>query len=1467
MRRNTIPALKFSSHKLRLRGMPNGRKGARPQFDPRVYDTLRKEGDDFIVLYDTADEPTLDIRRHGSNKPVLVVATRFFIYLFKKKDMRLYRRWAVRDVSVDSDEDVLCITGADVPAKEKLEYYAATRRGTSGRGGGGGGDSGSSSEDEVEVQKAAIEGLLAPEKALARAREKFQTVFLNSYSPPAARTITQLLQAVISDSRQELWKVEQQEMGQTKKGAKQVRFAEPGDAEDDGGDSSDEELLRTVQRGGIQAGGRKWAKSAGESGGASSGRSSMEEASAALWRQGALASVVDSSTTDFGVLRQAFQRKQDEALMSDIRTYVEENDERMQVLSREHYRSFLNAARLCDDIKTEDALQVQGELSGAMQLVTHAAQEMRSSAAQLVVANTTRSNMVVAGALLEKLSRTASMLETCELLLQKERHLSVIRAVTELCAFVTGNGLSNLILGHYILHVRSPMIQRQVIHETLAQANKWLKGLRGGAPAVGESALLAAFTRSVHGTQVSTSNPRGCHKRLVVRSTQRPDLWALVDQFIPAASEDDSTAGPSTPSTFAGAFRFDDKNSVDDGTDGGITGGAEGLALAATAAMEEVMTLGPSVQEVFSGCGLSDSFTAYYFQSRTKQLSLDTERSASGGGEAQLQFVLQDALVREVTSLVGSPATLETTTGMIEMEASKRAFSDVARYLSICCGIMLMEDLVHHTTSPPVQSTTDIARTWAVICDRVAVCINEAGSSLVAAGAMRMINMMVGGGGDTSNYLVDNGSVVEASMGCLLTLARSFCDVVVHGVCSVELDVLPIQRVVEGLICKLHSQWLQEYSVAVSNTLAEDNLAPLIITDETEFNALLVPNSLHMLSKVRLGSAKAPLLLPVPLTHKAGHLYLPFTLSVPKIAMLTRRFLEKCIYLLGEGPLNSPLSGSAKPDAVPGGKRGSVASATRDTSALYEVTGVQVRDVLGVSGGVGAGVASRAADTFELNNIDSMMLEYVGVLFKTAHGVLQSRVQVLKEKSSSLLQLAMLASTSLALGLVTSVAEQQFALWWQGTAGETFGSIHEVLDAIRLVQDSPQAVQPPGLRTLGGASLLQANLTKFLELSDTCVGAMSNCLVTNIDELIAPMGKLGYYRKKLPSTSVFSMLSLTKKNDKPTPQQAAQDKKAVAKAAATQDAAVDELGESYDMLDMTTSALSSAIEYANGSLSKLATILPASILHSTAQMLVMHVSERLNNLVSDALTTYQGREIGLIRQCVSVFEEECTPAVAKWLGHLNTAYPQEQSNRGGGGNTKLTYSFPFAVSTMAEAVRSWASSREVYWAEISAQEMMLKAGLESAGKAVLSGVQTVGSATKKGFFGFGRKVVSGADATSKFVTTAGGLIGKGGDEKKGGDFLPSSAQSTPPLTPREGSVFDSGRTAPSTPSSTPPSTVSRAPPPPPIQPSTASATPASANGKVAHHSTESHADPVPKPGPTSEEGVAPVKKTLHRRKP
>eukprot|EP00658_Telonema_sp_P-2_P004422 TRINITY_DN11652_c0_g2_i1.p1 TRINITY_DN11652_c0_g2~~TRINITY_DN11652_c0_g2_i1.p1 ORF type:complete len:251 (+),score=38.79 TRINITY_DN11652_c0_g2_i1:195-947(+) len=249
-------------------------------------------------------------------------------------------------------------------------------------------------------------------------------------------------------------------------------------------------------------------------------------------------------------------------------------------------------------------------------------------------------------------------------------------------------------------------------------------------------------------------------------------------------------------------------------------------------------------------------------------------------------------------------------------------------------------------------------------------------------------------------------------------------------------------------------------------------------------------------------------------------------------------------------------------------------------------------------------------------------------------------------------------------------------------------------------------------------------------------------------------------------------------------------------------------------------------------------------------MLVMHVSERLMTLVSEALTSYQGREIGMIRQCVAVFEEENTPVVAKWLVHLNNAYPAPTTTSSSSGDTaKPSYSFPFTISMVSEGVRSWATVRETHWAEVSAQEMLIKAGLETAGKAVFHGVQTVGTATKRGFFGFGKKVISGADATTKFVS---GGLGMGGDAKNGHTATSSTSV---PTTPREGSVF-----TPPTPPQTPPKV--NLPPPVSSHVDPRAVLPSAVTSVL----PVPVASAVPPPLTTGEGSAVPKKTVMHRRK-
>lgn len=398
----------------------------------RIQKILRDNSDSPRILFLT-QEPVY-IQRRGELRAVLLVSTKYYTYLIKKKGSRLYCRWPNRSMVIEAQKSCLLLT-TDLPPEEGHP----------------------SNEDD-----------------------DFTLVTVECGSASEAMLLADSINLLIHSAQRAAALLEQEEAGIA--GKDLGRPAGDDDLADDDSESSGSEAGDVPPVVGLT-------RVAGD---APKGRAAPPDSQQGLMKMPpsryiAITALVDGEFADYTTLKNAYMRKEEESLLGDLAAFIKENEGQVEALCEHHYPAFINAAQQCLAISEKDAQLVGEELSGASALVRSAVVDMKQVAASLIQTRSTRDSLVLVRSLLNRSQAVIEYLETAEAQVAKEQLIGAVASLRELVHLAAP--LAEFALGEYVLHLRVPALTQSVFTYAVQHLNLWLKLLRDQATPIGRAAL------------------------------------------------------------------------------------------------------------------------------------------------------------------------------------------------------------------------------------------------------------------------------------------------------------------------------------------------------------------------------------------------------------------------------------------------------------------------------------------------------------------------------------------------------------------------------------------------------------------------------------------------------------------------------------------------------------------------------------------------------------------------------------------------------------------------------------------------------------------------------------------------------------------------------------------------------------------------------------------------------------------
>ncbi|CAD2222861.1 exocyst complex component 6 [Angomonas deanei] len=325
----------------------------------------------------------------------------------------------------------------------------------------------------------------------------------------------------------------------------------------------------------------------------------------------AITSLVDGEFADYTTLKTAYMRHEEEDLLTDLESFIKENEGQVETLCKHHYPAFIHASQQCLSISEKDAQLVGEELSGATALVREAVLNMKQVAANLIVSRNTRNNLVEVRSLLARCMAVAEYIETAESQVQRGQLIGAISSIRELVRLSAA--LAEYAVGEYVLHIRVPRLSQSVFDMAVQQLNAWLRLLRDSAKEMGKAAVTWSGAISA-----------GTLTKKVVMS-EDGNYWWIVERFKNANIE---------------------------------------LAPFSKADVVTKVCNGAGIQSIFSELRCDEYFSKYYLEGRAQQSKADIfspQYSLEGAGsdvvtefenfcDTALGFMLLEDLVYSATS-------------------------------------------------------------------------------------------------------------------------------------------------------------------------------------------------------------------------------------------------------------------------------------------------------------------------------------------------------------------------------------------------------------------------------------------------------------------------------------------------------------------------------------------------------------------------------------------------------------------------------------------------------------------------------------------------------------------------------------------------------------------------------------------------------------------------------------------------
>jgi hypothetical protein len=645
------------------------------QEDPRVYNVLKDFCDVPSLSYESSER--LLVARHDELKRAFLVATVYYVYLFKEKGMKLYTRWPARHLSVTSDgENVFfsIASNAEDVAKEYRKYQRS--------GGGSNNNKKRKHSDSDEDDE---------EDPLDSNDDSFVTCRIQCESVNVARSVDKAIRSVIFEAKRLEVKHRREEEGIRKAVAKVVA---PDDTDAEDNDSlMDEDLFDDDEDLNDEAEGDDEQHLYEQAVAAQQPANSKKMLRAAPGRYLAVSSLVDGEFADYTALKNAYLRNEDASLLDDLAAFIAENEQQVDAVCRTHYPVFLRAVRGCQQISTSDADLVREELAAASQVVLQRVNSIRESGVAYLGAKSTLDEVFRAKTCVEHLLAVSEIIEYTEKEVSKGRLVGAATSVRRLAGLTPS--VTSMSLGDYLVSGVIPRIEASITTAAVQRLNEWLMHLREHAPQLGRSGLQSSSGVRIGefvGFAVVTEEGQWSIRRRFVRgqvSFAPPPLPATAAAAGTAAAGSGVSvpAAASSETQAAGSMKGDDTTTA-----------------TTSSSPLEVVAHGSAIQNIFRMLRKEDLFQQLYVSGRQRQIASDLGNPSS--------FSSQNAAAGD------------------DAEA---ALEQLRRYGYAALGTIITEDTVMHTTTPPIVAASEIILLWQMICEQLVVHANRVESALLAA--------------------------------------------------------------------------------------------------------------------------------------------------------------------------------------------------------------------------------------------------------------------------------------------------------------------------------------------------------------------------------------------------------------------------------------------------------------------------------------------------------------------------------------------------------------------------------------------------------------------------------------------------------------------------------------------------------------------------------------------------------------
>ncbi|KPI85531.1 hypothetical protein ABL78_5412 [Leptomonas seymouri] len=187
--------------------------------------------------------------------------------------------------------------------------------------------------------------------------------------------------------------------------------------------------------------------------------------------------------------------------------------------------------------------------------------------------------------------------------------------------------------------------------------------------------------------------------------------------------------------------------------------------------------------------------------------------------------------------------------------------SKFKQYCATALGFILIEDVVYCATSPHLRSRAEIIQLWAVL------------SSKATEHALSVLKVLLADPNKTDE--------VVQEVQTLQSLIRCAAD----NVKCVDVNNLPLSRVMETCSDELISAWLQRACVECMQLICSDTFNPATATDAKQFEELVTRFNFHRCVSLEL---------PIPSAYTSGVITLPYSVAVPRTGNCVLNFLAQC---------------------------------------------------------------------------------------------------------------------------------------------------------------------------------------------------------------------------------------------------------------------------------------------------------------------------------------------------------------------------------------------------------------------------------------------------------------------------------------------------------------------------------------------------------------------------------------------